>query len=311
MEPKHGRDDPDGDAAPSAAGVTVVLAPYHAGRRECRVGRGPGHLMRAGLAEALRARGARVEIVEIPPVEEHEGEIGRSFAVKRHVAAVVSAARAARRFPLVLAGNCNASVGVHAGLGDPGTGVVWFDAHPDFDTPDEHLSGYFDGMGVATLAGQCWRRLAATIPGFRPLDPRRLVYCGIRDFEPGQREKVEAHGIRAVLGATPTSTLAAGQRPDFAGGLRAALHGTDRARLHIHLDLDCLDTAVGQANAYAAPGGLGTEDLMACLGVVRGHAPVAAMTIASFEPGLPGSDAIAAAAIGAALAIVPAAVRAS
>ena len=72
------------------------------------------------------------------------------------------------------------------------------DAHPDFDTPDEAVSGYFDGMGVATLAGQCWRTLAASVPGHRPLDLAKLAYCAIRDFDPGQREKVEAHHISVV-----------------------------------------------------------------------------------------------------------------
>jgi arginase len=81
---------------------------------------------------------------------------------------------------------------VHSGLQRDDHAIVWLDAHPDFDTPDECLSGYFDGMGVATLAGQCWQRLAATILGYRPFDSSRFVYCGIRDFSPEQKAKVRA-----------------------------------------------------------------------------------------------------------------------
>lgn len=109
-------------------------------------------------------------------VDAFEGEIGRTFEVKHRVASAVSDAVGNERFPLVLAGNCNTSVGVHAGLNEPEVGVVWFDAHPDFNTPDEVTGGYFDAMGVATLAGQCWHKLAASIPGHRPLDLTRLVY---------------------------------------------------------------------------------------------------------------------------------------
>ena len=114
--------------------------------------------------------GADVRVAEIGPVDAAEGEIGRSFEVMRRIAADVAATVRSGHFPLVLAGNCNASVGTYAGTGDAAAGLVWFDAHPDFNTPDEMTGGYFDGMGVATLAGQCWHRLAATVPGFRPLD---------------------------------------------------------------------------------------------------------------------------------------------
>ncbi len=208
------------------------------------------------MEQALRQIEPDVHVLEIGPVDDAEGEIGRSFQVMRRVAAHVAAAARRGRFPVVLAGNCNASVGTWAGVGDPAAGMVWFDAHPDFSTPDEATGGYFDGMGVAMLAGQCWHRLMATIPGFRPLGLSRLVYCGIRDFEPGQREKVEQHGIRAVCGP-------AGGGLDVAAALSAELVHLP-GRVVVHLDLDCLDPSVGQANEYAAPGGLGADELVAC-----------------------------------------------
>ena len=275
--------------------VNVIVAPFHAGARGSRVGKGPYRLLEAGLVEAVHCATREVVVVEIEPVDAFEGEIGRTFEVKRRVAAAVSAATTNGRFPLVLAGNCNTSVGVHAGLGNPDVGIVWFDAHPDFNTPDEVTGGYFDGMGVATLAGQCWRRLAQSIPGHQPVDLSRLIYCGIRDFEPGQREKVEAHRIRAVYGGT--------NRVDFAGPLDSCLDAIPSEVL-IHLDLDCLDTSVGRANDYAAPGGLSVDQLSACMTCVAKSKSPAAMTIASFDPDLSGSDAIAAAGIKAAQIIV-------
>ncbi len=282
--------------------IDIVVAPFHAGTSRYRVGKGPHRLLEAGLADALRGAGTEIRIVEVAPVDTFEGEIGRSFEVKRRVAAAVRTAVQARRFPLVLAGNCNACVGTYAGLADPGVQVVWFDAHPDFSTPDEVASGYFDSMGAATLAGQCWHRLTTTIPGFRPLDLSRLIYCGIRDFEPGQREKVEMYAMSAIYG---------GQNRDinFADELDNTLTGT-AGRVLVHLDLDCLDTSVGYANEYAAPGGLSSDDLADCMTRVLSHTAPAAMTIASFNPDLPGSEAIASAGIRAAAIVVQAALRA-
>ena len=248
------------------------------------------------MVQGLRQAGADVRVMEIGPVEDAEAEIGRSFEVMRRVAIDVAATVRSRRFPLVLAGNCNASLGTCAGVDDRSAGLVWFDAHPDFSTPDEATGGYFDGMGVATLAGQCWHRLAATVPGFRPLALSRLVYCGIRDFEPGQPEKVELHGIRAVYGST-------GGELNFADPLENELTAVP-GRLLVHLDLDRLDISVGQANEYAAPGGLSADDLVAFMVRVGARAEPVALTIASFNPDLPGSDAIASAGIRAARTII-------
>lgn len=286
--------------AVSVKTIAIIVAPFHAGAQCCRVGNGPDRLLKGGLIEGLRATGADTTLVEVGPVDVFDGEIGRSFEVKRRVAAAVAAAADARHFPLVLAGNRNVSVGAYAGLGDRDAEVMWFDAHPDLDTPDETMSGYFDGMGVATLAGQCWRGLASTIPGFHPFDLSRLTYCGIRDFEPGQREKVEAHGIRAIYGSTD-------QRVDFVGQLRAEFAAGPRRRALVHLDLDCLDTSVGHANDYAAPGGLSADDLDECTALVAVGTLPLGMTIASFDPALPGSDAVAAAGIRAAQAVTRAA----
>jgi len=260
------------------------------------VGAGPTRLLEDGIEAALRSAGLKTALSIIEPVADFEGEIGRSFELKRRIAVAVAEARSAGAFPLVLSGNCNATVGVAAGAHEPEAGLIWFDAHPDFDTPDEHRSGYFDGMGVATLAGRCWHAMAATIPGFRRLALDRLVYCGIRDFEPGQREKVEAAGIRAVFGSADESV-------DFPCRLAEEIAAAGFQRAMIHLDLDCLDTSVGRANDYAAPGGLTAEDMDACLGRLCEAVRPLSLTIASFDPRLEGAGPISQAAISAALRV--------
>jgi arginase len=168
------------------------------------------------------------------------------------------------------------------------TGVIWFDAHPDFDTPEEHRSGYFDGMGAATLTGRCWKAMASTVPGHRPLADSDLVYCGIRDFEPGQAERVRGSGIAAVMGSTERPT-------DFVEGLRTELARAAFDRAVVHVDLDCLDTSVGHANEYAAPGGLTADQLLDCIAEVRRRVRPVAMTVASFNPRLQGAERISAA----------------
>jgi arginase family enzyme len=58
----------------------------------------------------------------------------------------------------------------------------------------------------------------------------------------------------------------------------------------VHLDLDVLDPVkVGRANEFAREGGLGADELLAALRMVRGRFDVAACGIASYDPALDGT----------------------
>jgi len=167
--------------------VTVIIAPFHAGAYCERVGKGPHRIAETGLIDALYSAGVQdIDFVELDRVDDFEGEIGRSFEVKRRIAIAVNEAVAGNRFPLVLAGNCNATVGVYAGLGQD-CDVVWFDAHPDFNTPDEVTGGYFDGMGVATLAGTAGKDLRVASPDL--------------DLSPSANSSIVAFGTSRVVSA--------------------------------------------------------------------------------------------------------------
>src|SRR6478735_11713834 len=106
----------------------------------------------------------------------------------------VHAARTARRFPVVLSGNCLAAVGVIAGLGE-GTGVIWIDAHGDFNTPQTTTRGFLDGMTLATATGKCWVELANGIEGFMPVPEDAVVLIGARDLDPGEKAALARSSI--------------------------------------------------------------------------------------------------------------------
>ena len=130
--------------------VSLIVVPYHAGVPDLGVGAGPKYILQNRLVERLQAIGKIVTVHEIGPAPEFEGDIGRSFEIIRRVSEAVVHARKNRSFPIVLAGNCNVSVGVAAGLSSiEDLEVVWFDAHCDLETPEETLTGNFDSMAVS------------------------------------------------------------------------------------------------------------------------------------------------------------------
>src|SRR2546423_13798265 len=106
----------------------------------------------------------------------------------RMLSTAVRETREASRFPIVLAGNCNTAVGTLAGLGAESTGVAWFDAHGDFNTPETTTSGFLDGTAVAIITGRCWTQLACTVPEFAPIADERVCLIGTREVDALERD---------------------------------------------------------------------------------------------------------------------------
>jgi arginase len=108
-----------------------------------------------------------------------------SAAVNQALQAAVQPAVTAGQLPIVLAGSCDAAIGVIAGL-DPGhCGVVWVDAHGDFNTPQSSASGFFPGMSLAVVTGHCRQQLWASLGGRPPVPEELVVLAGVRSLSPG------------------------------------------------------------------------------------------------------------------------------
>ena len=104
-------------ACPVFRSITLISSPYHSGVPNVRVARGPTFLKQRGLLDRLRSTELPVNEVEVPSVEnEFHGDIARSFELFRRTSELVRQAQEKQFFPVVLAGNCGASVGVAAGL---------------------------------------------------------------------------------------------------------------------------------------------------------------------------------------------------
>jgi arginase len=230
------------------------------------------------VSDGLRAQGWELQIETIETPDPDDPEIVRVVEGDRTLARRVRAADEDRAFPLVLAGNCNSCLGTVAGLGPERgpLGVVWFDAHADFDTPERSL-GFFDGMGLAMLTGNCWELLCATIPGFRPVDERDVVLVGVRDLEEHQRPPLEASALRVL----PGRCVLSGDFVCALDDLRSRV-----SRLYVHIDLDVLDPSEGRANRFTAHGGLSTRELERAVEMIFERFGVAAAAITAYDPGL-------------------------
>jgi arginase len=282
-------------------GVRAILVPYDSGHRGARMGRGPEHLLANGLSGALSPNRNEVHQVVVKSESILPAEVATAFELDRLVSLEVRAAIEAGEFPLVLSGNCNASLGTLGGIGSSSRlGIVWFDAHADFNTPETTTTGFTDGMGLAIAVGHCWSATAASIPTFNPLAESNVVLVGARDVSRAERNRLDDSEI-LIVGAE----LA--EREGLPEALAAALDAL-RSRVgsvYVHLDLDVLDAeSVGPANEFAVRGGLTREELEDAISMIRDRFTVAAAGIASYDPALDGTGAVLQAGLACARALV-------
>jgi arginase len=270
----------------SATSVTCIFSPYHVGLRDHRVGDGPNRIRDMGIVSELEKLGIKVHWHELPRVDDAEGEIGRSFALLAHTSEAVSQAVAKQSFPLILSGNCMASAGTACGLGIEDLGFIYFDAHDDQETPSWNTNGYLDAMGMSMLNGKSWETIAKTIPGFRPFEYNKFIYCGLREVCDESKQRVAECGADVIWGGAETKV-------DFAAELLKHLKARDYSPALVHLDLDVLDESVGKVNGYESAGGLHEDDLMKSMELVPLNATPKSLTVCSFNPNLGDGDKVA------------------
>jgi arginase family enzyme len=171
--------------------VQIIQVPYIWGDSS-EWGHGPVHLIEQGLERELADSAGDVSIETISPGESFANEIQATFSLAASVARAVERASTSHRFPLILSGNCASCLGTLSGLRalDP-LGVIWFDAHGDFNTPATTTSGFFDGMALAIATGLGWESMRRSIPAFAPVDEGHVAICGVRAPDPLERELLQ------------------------------------------------------------------------------------------------------------------------
>ncbi|WP_448640480.1 arginase family protein [Geodermatophilus sp. URMC 63] len=264
---------------PAAPPVQLLYVPYDSGVRDARMGAGPLALARAGAAPVLRERGHDVDEQVLEPTSAWRAETRTAFELHRVVAGAVREARGSGRLPLVLAGNCNTTLGVLAGLSRSGrrVGLVWLDAHGDLNTPETTSTGFLDGQGLAMVLGWCWRTATSGVEGFEPLPEEHVVLVGARDLDAAEEAALRASGVRWL----PPDDARDGD------AVAAALDdlATRVDALHLHVDLDVHDPdAVAPANEYAALDGLLAADVLRLVGQAAERLPVLSATLAAYDP---------------------------
>jgi arginase family enzyme len=153
-------------------------------------------------------------------------------------AAELSAALDQAELPVLTASDCSICIATLPTVAArvPGVRVLWIDAHGDFNSPQTTPSGFLGGMCLAAACGVWESGLGSG------LDPARVVMCGVRDVDPGERVLLDTRGVGLVENPSQLADV------------------LDAQPVFVHLDLDVLDPEHFPA-AVPAPNGLHPDKL--------------------------------------------------
>jgi len=254
--------------------ISLIQLPYDSGRFGERMGRGPIALLDSGLAEHLRSVGNEVDVASVRLSEGLHTETNALVELQGLAVPLIRDAIERQARPIILSGNCGtAALSAMAALDPRSTGIIWFDAHADFNTPETSPSGFLDGMGLAILTGRCWRRLAERFESFQPVLDSQVIQIGVREKDPPEVQLLQESGIKQI----PTVALAE---------LPEALRQLGTNTVYVHVDLDVIDTSEGRANGWACGGGLSLNQLRDALALIGRSVSIVAGAVTCYDPAI-------------------------
>jgi arginase len=224
------------------------------------MGAAPPALRKTGLVRVL---GPEMDYgdIDLPRLEKDlvEGKVKNLNHFKECTSRVYRAARSVQAERVfVVGGECSETVGSMAGLTEAfggKAGMLWMDAHGDFNTPSTSPSGYIGGMALAFACGR-GPNLGEEIERHMPIVAEEsLVHVGSRALDPPEV---------LAFNSSPAKLFTAQQVKKSGAaevGQEAARHLENRSDWIVcHLDVDVIDPSEIPAVSYPTPGGLTVEE---------------------------------------------------
>lgn len=262
--------------------TALLAAPLYTLARYRGMGAAPASLRRAGLVDALGVAEDHGD-VSLPELRrDDEGDtknISHFRSASRSIYSAVGNLSSEK--VVMVGGECSVVVGAIARLSEAfegKAGMLWMDAHGDFNTPATSPSGYIGGMCLAMACGR--------VPDLQlfgegkgpPLAEERLVHLGSRALD--QPEVLAFNSSPAKL-FTAQQVKKNGAREVAE---EAARHLSNRSDwIACHLDVDVVDPSLLPAVNYPTPGGLTLEEAATVVRVLASTGKMKVLELAAYN----------------------------
>jgi arginase len=268
--------------------IRIVGVPMDLGQSRRGVDMGPSAVRYAGLDVRLRRLGHTVQDVGNLTVADREvlptSQAGLGFArfIEETCGRIYDVGRKALAegcCPLFLGGDHSIAIGSVGGIThNAPTGLMWIDAHGDFNVPDSSPNGNIHGMPLSVLLGYGLPELVNVGrpgPKVRPAD---VVLLGVRDLDYDERTLLKKSGI-AIF------TMRDIDEKGIGAVARSAAEVLGHCRqIHVSLDMDVLDPAEAPGVGTPAPGGLTYREAHLLMEILADTGQVRSVDIVEINP---------------------------
>ena len=267
--------------------ICIVGVPMDLGQSRRGVDMGPGAVRYAGLKRRLKGLGCTVKDcgnVEIPVRDTLPEAGGLDFlpAVVEACEAIYARGRealAAGDLPIFLGGDHSIALGTVAAAAEQGPiGVLWIDAHGDFNTPDTSPSGNIHGMPLAALTGSGVPEMVDLGQPGAKVAAQNVMLIGIRDLDPQERVALRASGAGVYTmreiddrGIGPVAREALGRLEHL-------------SRVHVSLDMDALDPREAPGVGTPVTGGLSYREAHLLMEIIAETTNVGSIDVVEINP---------------------------
>ncbi len=267
--------------------IRLIGVPMDLGQSRRGVDMGPSALRYAELAARLRKLGYEVEDIgnlEVRVRDTLSPEGGLTFlpsVVHTCNLAYEQGRRAVAEgcIPIFIGGDHSIAAGTVGGVTHDGpSGLLWIDAHGDFNTSESSLSGNIHGMPLAALLGYGAPELVNVGRPGPKLRSTEVVLFGVRDLDDHERALLKESGITIYT-----------MRDIDERSIPVVLHeALDRlhhlSRLHVSLDLDCLDPWDAPGVGTPVPGGFTYREAHLIMELLYDSGKVGSIDVVEINP---------------------------
>jgi len=260
--------------------ISLIQVPYDLGEEQVGMGKGPIRYIQAGADRKLLDRGFEVKVETVKRDIPTENDMLKKIAnINANLAKSVKNAIDENYFPLVLGGNCNNILGILGGVASSKIGIIYFDAHGDYNTPKISISGFFDGMPLAIATGQCYPDLLTQIGNIGPIPEAYTMHVGARDLDPKERELLENSEVQLL----ENSEL---KKDTQMSALSSALTKlqSEVNEVYLHIDIDVIDPQEAPGVNYRTPNGLSLDEMEKATLMIAEKFRIRAAALTAYNP---------------------------
>lgn len=249
----------------------------------------PDYIHAGGLERLIEQWGGElvrpVQDIRLTPEQNKQyGAWNRMALANANMAAVVREGLQDNLLTVGLEANCNVLLGMLAGLKYDAdgnarrVGLVFIDAHGDFNVPETTLSGMLGGMPVAVAAGHALHNIRKTAGLTEGLPMSDIVWGGVRDLDPLEAERFREYEVQqfSVDDIRGLSANLKKQMDTLSANVDA---------IYVHIDMDVLDPDEVPGHDLRVKNGPTSEELAAAMTFMFKYPKSVAIGIASTPAG--------------------------